>query len=114
MRLKWKSVLALTLSASMMLSSVPAQAQTVEATTKKFEQKVEKLTGTADEEKDFAEGEAIILYNTSSSKTKSITSEGGLGTDIEVKETYDFGNESSNIKAKSTNSADAGFLGIPR
>lgn len=109
MRLKWKSVLALTLSASMMLSSVPAQAQTVEATTKKFEQKVEKLTGTADEEKDFAEGEAIILYNTSSSKTKSITSEGGLGTDIEVKETYDFGNESSNIKAKSTNSADAGF-----
>lgn len=109
MRLKWKSVLALTLSATMMISAVPLQAQTVKAEAKNITQKVEKLKGTESDEKDFAEGEAIVLYNSSNSKTKSINTEGDFGAGIEIKETYDFGNESSVAKTKSTNSADGGF-----
>ena len=109
-RLKLKSVFALVLSVMMISLSVPVEAQTAKTSVKSSTQAVGKVKETESNDNSFAEGEAIILYNSSSLKTKSFSSEGGLGTTIEIEETYDFSNGNKAVGAKSTDTSNNGFL----
>ncbi|MFQ9514741.1 MAG: S8 family serine peptidase [Eubacterium sp.] len=100
MNLNWKSFLALVLAASMIPASVPVGAQTTKAAVQRTTQMAETKKDKEKNEKNYAEGEAIILYKKNTSTAKNFSSGSTLEKDIEIKTTYEFGNSRSNSSAK--------------
>lgn len=106
MRKGWKTAVALLTVASMGIGSIPITAQAVNATNVKSnrEKRVQK---SLDNTELYAEGEAIILYDTqSASVAKSAIA--SMDGDIEIVKSYDF--EESNISAKSGSTQSSGGM----
>ena len=89
MKNNWKRGLALMLAAGMFVGSTPVQAATnVRTKSDIIKEKLSKATKKS-EEAAYAEGEAIVLYDTTSSTLKRLGA-GTFDSDIEVVETYTF------------------------
>lgn len=104
MRRKFNMGLSLALVMSMMIGTMPAG---VLANINGKEEIAQNRT--MEKNTEYAEGEAIILYDIAKAGTKSFSSQGELGTDIKIVETYDFDAEKSLKKASGNTIGSKGF-----
>lgn len=107
MKIKWKSVMAFVLALSMIQSPVSVNAMTAKAAVQPKMQTETSKKVTKDKT-EYAEGEAIILYNNNSAATIRIRTGNKLDKDMAIKETYSF-DETKKAAAQSINADETGI-----
>ncbi len=97
-----RSTLALALAVSLMASEVPVDAQTQSSA----DVTEDGITLDSD---NYAEGQAIIMYDNSSYAAKAFTSGTEIKDDITVAETYEFDTDDTDTSISTATSSDDGF-----
>lgn len=111
MRKLWKTGVSLLLAVSMVLGSIPltAQAEKAQNTEVKEIKDTKRQKKSQEDVELYADGEAIILYDTQSAKTTK-SALFNMDGDIEIVQSYDF--EKSGVSAKSSTAQSSGGISV--